>query len=157
MRIRMRIHRLGGARGRCSRLDVISTRVLALLVSPFLFSSLVIQTYIPRTEKKRGSPQHDGRKLKPKHQPFDLFRPSPSLSTTSSAHCIRRLSCGEGSVARRRRTGVDVWVCVAVASVVVVGLLLRERGWWCWWGIWGDSNGRVDYMCGRVTVYCWIP
>lgn len=61
-----------------------------------------------------------------KHQPFDLFRPSPSLSITSSAHLIRLLSCGEGAVARRRRTGVDVRVCVAVAVVVVVEWLRDE-------------------------------
>lgn len=54
MRIRMRIHRLGGARGRCSRLDVISTRVLALLVSSFLFSSLVIKNIHSKNGKKKG-------------------------------------------------------------------------------------------------------
>lgn len=52
--------------------------------------------------------------------PFDRFRPKPSLSTTSSAHCIRLLLCGEAAVARRRRTGVEVSVWVAV--VVVVGV-----------------------------------
>lgn len=56
MRIRMRIHRLGGARGRCSRLDVISTRVLALLVSSFLFSSLVIKNIHSKNGKKKGEP-----------------------------------------------------------------------------------------------------
>ena len=66
------------------------------------------------------------------HKPFDLLRPSPSLSTTSSAHCIRLLFCGEEALARSRRTGVDVRVCVAVAVVVVVEWF-REEGWW--WGI----------------------
>ena len=71
------------------------------------------------------------------HRPLDLLRPNPSLSTTSSAHCIRLLLCAEGAVARRRRTGVDVRVCVAVAVVVVVGWL------------------RVEVCCGivwRVTT-----
>lgn len=36
-RIRMRIHRLGGARGRCSRLECVSTRV-CVVVSRFLVS-----------------------------------------------------------------------------------------------------------------------
>lgn len=62
-------------------------------------------------------------------RPLDRLRPSPSLSTTSSAHCIRRLLCGEGAVARRRRAGVEVRVCVAVAVVVVVGWLRDEVCW----------------------------
>ena len=61
--------------------------------------------------------------------PFDRFRPKPSLSTTSSAHCIRLLLCGEAAVARRRRTGVEVRVWVAV--VVVVGVEWAwEEGFW---------------------------
>jgi len=54
------------------------------------------------------------------NEPFDLFRPNPSLSTTSSAHCILRRALGAGPVARRRSTGVEVcvWVCVAVVEVV---------------------------------------
>ena len=65
-------------------------------------------------------------RLAVERRPFDLFRPSPSLSTTSSAHCIRLLLCGEGVVARKRRTGVDVKVCVVVAVVVVVEWLRVE-------------------------------
>lgn len=60
--------------------------------------------------------------------PLDRFRPKPSLSTTSSAHCIRLLFCGEGAVARRRRTGVEVRVWVAVVVVVVVVGWLRDEG-----------------------------
>lgn len=52
--------------------------------------------------------------------PLELFLPKPSLSTTSSAHWIRREVLGSGDVARRRRTGVEVEVRVVI--VVVVGV-----------------------------------
>ena len=57
--------------------------------------------------------------------------------------------CGEGAVARRRRTGVDVRVCVAVAVGVFVGWL-REEGWW--WGSGGGIVQRVLMALGRERL-----
>jgi len=47
--------------------------------------------------------------------PFDFFRPAPSLSITSSAQWI--LCLGGAAEARRRRTGVEVWIWVVVVCV----------------------------------------
>ena len=75
-----------------------------------------------------GSPESEGGMG---YQPFDRFLPMPSLSITSSAHCIRRRSLGGAPVARSRSTGVEVAVCVAV--IVVEGadrVWAAEEGWY---------------------------
>ena len=83
-------------------------------------------------------------------RPFDFFRPNPSLSTTSSAHRIRRVSAGP---ARSRSVTIGcegegsgkevVWVWVAV---VVEGAVVRERVWVVREGMVRQSDrvGRMD-------------
>jgi len=75
--------------------------------------------------------------------PFELFLPNPSLSTTSSAHCIRRDVLGAGAMARKRRTGVDVkvWVIVVVVVIGVERVCAVEEGWW-------DGAGIADEALG---------
>jgi hypothetical protein len=45
--------------------------------------------------------------------PFEDLRPKPSLSTTSSAHCMRLFSAGAP-----RNTNVGYWLCAVCVMVV---------------------------------------
>ena len=96
----MKIRQQGVGHGKCSRLDHEDVSLKdALLSKPQCGVSL----------------------------PLDLFLPKPSLSTTSSAHCILGLlACSGGAVARKRRTGVEVIVWVAV-GVVELGALVGRK------------------------------
>lgn len=80
--------------------------------------------------------------------PLDLFLPKPSLSTTSSAHCIHPRVLGAGPVARRRRTGVGFCLCVCV--VVEAAECVCEACWWDGGAIVVELGGEV--VQGRRTL-----
>lgn len=63
------------------------------------------------------------------------------MSTTSSAHCIRRDVLVAGAVARSRRTGVEVEVWVVVVVIVAAERVCAvEEGWWDGAGIAGGEG-----------------